>query len=195
MVNNKSMALYTSLACCLLVALIVILYSQFFTTPNKVAEPAQSEPTSLPTPTQSANQDVSTVAPSSSSLSSVVPTPPQTVMPLLTPQQAQIAGLDLAKDSQTDELVREIEAMNQAIAQLLATPDIEERQQADIAATAQAEAMALIQQVDAKYGFDSLAQVDQQFEQTQIDDPELLKIMAEGQQLEDEIATIAQGLQ
>ena len=194
MLSNKSMALYTSLACFLLVALIVILYSQFFTAPNKVAEPALSEPASLPTPKQSANQDVSTVAPSSS-LSSVVPTPPQTVMPLLTPQQAQIAGLDLAKDPQTDELVREIEAMNQAIEQLLATPDIEERQQAEIAATAQAEAMALIQQVDAKYGFDSLAQVDQQFEQTQIDDPELQKIMAEGQQLEDEIASITQGLQ
>ena len=194
MLSNKSMALYTSLACFLLAALIVILYNQFFTAPNKVAESAQSESTSLPTSTQSATQDVSTVAPSSS-LSSVVPTPPQTVMPLLTPQQAQIAGLDLAKDPQTDELVREIEAMNQAIEQLLATPDIEERQQAKIAATAQAEAMALIQQVDVKYGFDSLAQVDQQFEQTQIDDPELQKIMAEGQQLEDEIATIAQSLQ
>ena len=194
MLSNKSMTLYTSLTCFLLAALIVILYSQFFTAPNKVAESAQSESTSLPMSMQSATQDVSTVAPSSS-LSSVVPTPPQTVMPLLTPQQAQIAGLDLAKDSQTDELVREIEAMNQAIEQLLATPDIEERQQADIAATAQAEAMALIQQVDAKYGFDSLAQVDQQFEQTQIDDPELQKIMAEGQQLEDEIASITQGLQ
>lgn len=194
MVNNKSMALYTSLACFLLVALIVILYSQFFTAPNKVAEPALSEPTSLPAPTQSANQDVSTVAPSSP-LSSVVPPPPKAVMPLLTPRQAQIAGLDLAKDPQTDELVREIEAMNQAIEQRLAAPTIEERQQADIAATAQAEAMALIQQVDAKHGFDSLAQADQQFEQTQIDDPELQQIISEGQQLEDEIATIAQGLQ
>ena len=72
MLSNKSMTLYTSLTCFLLAALIVILYSQFFTAPNKVAESAQSESTSLPMSMQSATQDVSTVAPSSS-LSSVVP--------------------------------------------------------------------------------------------------------------------------
>ena len=191
MLSNKSMALYTAVVLITLVVLIAVLYVWFYEASDKVAESAQPEPTSL----QKSGQTVSEASTMAASAPSEITQTPPPAVTLLSPQQAQIVGLDLAKDPQTNELLREVEAMNQAIEQRLAAPTIEERQQADMATTAQAEALALIRQVDAQYGMNSLALADQQFEQSQITDPELQQIISEGQQLEDEIATIAQGLQ
>ena len=135
-----------------------------------------------------------------STIESVAPSTSDASVPMVTiPIAAQnaITGLSTDANQNSDELLRDIQSMNQDLESLLSADDLETSLQARSAQDIEAQALALIQQVNAELGVDSLQIADDLFEQTSgnISDPALQQVIAEGGEIEEEIATIAQSLQ
>ena len=135
-----------------------------------------------------------------STIEAAAPSTSGASVPLVTtPIAAQnvITGLSSDANQHSDELLRDIQSMNQDLESLLSADDLETSLQARSAQDIEAQALALIQQVNAEMGVDSLQIADDLFEQTSgnISDPALQQVIAEGGEIEEEIATIAQSLQ
>ena len=183
----------------LLLALgLVWVWLQSLSTDKPLAVPSVGENTHKANPISSVDgdaisvpiSDLESAAPATSGAG--VPT-----VPLPTAAQNTLTGLSSAAEQNSDELLRDIQSMNQDLEALLSADDLETSLQARTAQDIEAEALALIQQVNAELGVDSVLIADDLFEQTSgnISDPALQQVIAKGDEIEEEIATIAQSLQ